>query len=493
VQPQFFAGFLSAFVLSYVGIGTSFCLQQRIERERPKLIFGLHSLSLAVCAATVAVFRAVGASDSYGLWTIAIGAELLAVALMLHFVLLFTNSPAAARLPKAIYTITLLFEVANLWRALVRPAVHGADVASLSSPPIPRAMLVHVSPLGGLAWLAATTAFLASFVLLARAAQRGRREAVGPMVGTIVASLSWGRDTLIAMGLLDGTFLGPLGGTILVVSVADAYLFLHARLSRELRRDYVRLRDAQRELRRKEQLTVIGELAAIVAHEIRNPLAIISNSVAGLRRRSLPDEEKDTLMRILDEESERLNLLVSNLLTYARPITPRPQRTSIGEILRRTMLSTASKGPLNFVIRQAAEADTLSADPDLLRHVLDNLVDNAGHAMNWRGTVEVVVHATQKGEVRGVTISVRDKGEGMNAEVSARARSPFFTTRPSGTGLGLAIVDRIVEAHGGELTIESEVGVGTTATVFIPDARVTTTPDPKRPSTETRHALAGDP
>jgi signal transduction histidine kinase len=110
------------------------------------------------------------------------------------------------------------------------------------------------------------------------------------------------------------------------------------------------------------------------------------------------------------------------------------------------------------------------ADPNLLRHVLDNLVDNAGQAMSWRGTLEIAVRAASRGAQRGVAISVKDRGEGMDAEVSSRARDPFYTTRPTGTGLGLAIVDRIVEAHGGDLTIESQSGVGTTATVFFPDA-----------------------
>jgi signal transduction histidine kinase len=101
--------------------------------------------------------------------------------------------------------------------------------------------------------------------------------------------------------------------------------------------------------------------------------------------------------------------------------------------------------------------------------VLDNLVDNAGHAMNWQGTVRIAVQSAKRGYTRGVIISVEDRGEGMGPEVSARARNPFFTTRATGTGLGLAIVDRIVEAHGGELTIESKSGVGTTVSAFIPD------------------------
>ena len=464
MQEQYLAGVLSAFVVSYLGIGASFCLQNRIERDPPKLTFGMHSLALGVCAIAVAAYR-VSATDSYWIWTLAAGAELLAVVLMLHFAILFSGSAAPRHFVPIAYGATALLQIGNLWRGLVRPADLARDGGSgwiLSH------VAVRVTPLGCFTWMLASVAFLATVALLARAVRQGRREAVGPLVGSVVATATWCRDALVVLGVVDGHWLGPLGSGVLVVSVADAYLFRHARLSRDLQRDYVQLRDAQRELRRKEQLTAIGELAAVVAHEIRNPLAIISNSVAGLRRRDLPDDEKETLMRILGEESARLNALISNLLTYVRPVVPKPQQASIRELLGRTMLSTSSKGPLEFEITADTDAERVSVDPHLLRHVLDNLVDNAGQAMNWRGTVQIAVCAAKKGNLRGVTIAVRDRGEGMNAEVCARAKNPFFTTRPTGTGLGLAIVDRIIEAHGGELTIESAVGLGTTAVVFIP-------------------------
>jgi signal transduction histidine kinase len=475
VQPQFLAGILSAFVVSYIGIGTSFCLQTLIAREPSKCIFGVHSISLGVCATAVALGRLHVASDSYALWTIATGTELLAMALLLHFVLTFTRPALPRRLPLTIYGVTLVFEVANLWRGLVRPtSVPGGFTAWTLDP-----VGVRISLLGSLAWAAASAALLISIGGLARAVREGRREATGPMVGAVIATVSWARDALIAAGIVDGSWLGPLGSVILVVSVADAYLFRHARLSRDLERDYVQLRDAQRELRRKEQLTAIGELAAVVAHEIRNPLAIIANSVAGLRRRDQPELETATLLRILGEESSRLNGLVSNLLTYARPMEARRQPVTVRELLQRTIMSIAPNGPLAIEI--ADDAEEVYADPNLLRHLLDNLVDNAGHAMNWHGTVRIVVQTAKHGYTRGVTISVQDRGEGMRPDVSARARNPFFTTRPTGTGLGLAIVDRIVEAHGGELTIESECGVGTTVTAFIPD-RGLAAPPPVTPS-----------
>ncbi len=473
------AGVVSAFVISYVGIGVSFCLQNLIDpREPTKVVFGAYSLALGVCAAVVAVSLARGAGDAYWIWTIATGADLLAVALLFHFALLFTLSsapwPSTARIPRAIYALTLVFELINLWRGLVRPAAAGSGSGWVHGWVLSHAG-VSISVLGVLAWLVASAALLSVVALMIRSVSKGRREAVGPMIGSVLVAVGWGRDALIAVGAIEGTWLGPLCNGLLVVSVADAYLFRHARLSRDLQHDYAELRDAQRELRRKEQLTAIGELAAVVAHEIRNPLAIISNSVAGLRRHGLLEEEKDTLLRILGEESSRLNGLVANLLTYARPIVPKLQPASVRELLRRTELSTALKGPLELETTEDGDAGQVSADPNLLRQVLDNLVDNAGQAMNWCGTVKIAVRAARRGDLHGATISVQDNGEGMDARVSARAKDPFFTTRPTGTGLGLAIVDRIVEAHGGEFVIESQPGIGTTATVFFPDASCSAT------------------
>ena len=278
------AGVVSALVISYVGIGVSFCLQNLIDRREPtKLVFGSHSLALGACAAAVAVGRTYGRSDAYWIWTVATGADLLAVALLLHFALLFSLSNPRSRLLRGVYGVTIVFEIVNSWRGLLAPSAIGATGDLVHGWLLP-GVAVRISAFGALAWLLASASLLCVVGLLARSLSRGRREAVGPLLGAVLVAFGWGHDALVALGTIEGTWFGPLCNGLLVVSVADAYLFRHATLSRDLQRDYAHLRDAQRELRRKEQLTAIGELAAVVAHEIRNPLAIISNSVAGLRR-----------------------------------------------------------------------------------------------------------------------------------------------------------------------------------------------------------------
>jgi signal transduction histidine kinase len=237
----------------------------------------------------------------------------------------------------------------------------------------------------------------------------------------------------------------------------------------ELRRSYEELRAAQEELVKKEQLAVVGELAAVIAHEVRNPLAIIANAGAGLRKQAISRQDHETLLAILDEETSRLNRLVTDLLRYARPVNVQRSDFSLADVLARA-LGLVSKDRASIATELLLEGHDgrIWGDSNLLRQVFDNLVVNAVQAMGGTGTLTVRVReATQEG-IDGVAIDIIDTGEGMDTQVRSRARDPFFTTRPSGTGLGLAIVDRIVDAHGGYLTIDSRSGEGTTVTVFLP-------------------------
>jgi signal transduction histidine kinase len=107
-------------------------------------------------------------------------------------------------------------------------------------------------------------------------------------------------------------------------------------------------------------------------------------------------------------------------------------------------------------------------DPGLMRQVLDNLIGNAVQAMQEEGTLLIRVTCGEQDGRRGAYVEIQDDGEGMDTQIRIQATTPFFTTRPSGTGLGLAIVDRIVEAHGGTMVIDSRLGAGTTVRLFLP-------------------------
>ncbi|MET0339825.1 MAG: ATP-binding protein [Polyangiales bacterium] len=239
----------------------------------------------------------------------------------------------------------------------------------------------------------------------------------------------------------------------------------------ELRRSYNELRDAQEQLLRREQLATMGELSAVIAHEVRNPLAIIKNAVSSLHRPALRDADRQVLLKILDEEADRLNRLVGDLLAYARPVTPQRQTVHVEDLVRGAVeLARAAQqreGSVTFDL-QLGEAHTIEGDPDLLRQALVNVAENALQAMPDGGTLTVRTHDAALDTAAAVAISIRDTGEGMDTLVRSKATVPFFTTRPTGTGLGLAIVHRLVLSHGGKVQIESSYGSGTTVSILLP-------------------------
>ncbi|MBI5517791.1 MAG: hypothetical protein HY909_28730 [Deltaproteobacteria bacterium] len=230
-------------------------------------------------------------------------------------------------------------------------------------------------------------------------------------------------------------------------------------------------------LAEREHLALVGELSAIVAHEVRNPLAVIRNATSSLQKPDRPANERLLLFSIIDEECDRLNRLVTDLLTLARPISPQLRMVDIPELLDRS-LEPARRADTEVDVRyDLSGEEPLYCDAQLLRHALENLIENAVQAMGTRGTLVVTVTRKAHPEGSDREFAVIDSGEGMNTEVRNNARRPFFTTRTSGTGLGLAIVERIVTAHNGALDIESKRGRGTTVRVRIPEQRPSV-PDP---------------
>lgn len=223
----------------------------------------------------------------------------------------------------------------------------------------------------------------------------------------------------------------------------------------------------------KEQLAAIGELSAMIAHEIRNPLTIIGNAVSSLRRKETTAQDRATLLAILEEEAGRLNRLMNDLLNYARPVSLELQPVELREVVERALALVPQHGSVDVELIEPEPVGEVLGDANLLRQVFENLVTNAAQAMSHEGgtlTVRIVKsgEAAARGGTPGVDVMVEDTGEGMDTSVRDRALLPFFTTRPAGTGLGLAIVSRFVQAHGGKLEIKSVAGTGTTVRVFLP-------------------------
>jgi signal transduction histidine kinase len=242
---------------------------------------------------------------------------------------------------------------------------------------------------------------------------------------------------------------------------------LHVR-TRELRSSREELLATRETLSSREQLAAVGELAAVVAHEVRNPLAILGNAVAGLRKDNIAATDRATLLEIIDSEATRLNRIVTDLLSFSRPVTLQRGSVQLNDLIDRALKLASTRTEVNVDQQMLLPSARVWADSNLLRQVFDNLIDNAIQAMESGGTLTVRVRLADTEEDEGIAVDIIDTGEGMDAAVRRRAKDPFFTTRPSGTGLGLAIVDRIVDAHGGRLEIDSRAGEGTKVTVHLP-------------------------
>ena len=315
---------------------------------------------------------------------------------------------------------------------------------------------------------------------------------VSALVG-IVAAL---HDLAIRLGVLRAPTLLDHAGILFVFAMSYALLDRFVRASEELRGKtaelasaYEELRQTQERLVRKEQLAAVGELSAVIAHEVRNPLAVIKNSVSGLRRRVVSDADRATLLDILDEETDRLNRLVHDLLAYAQPVVPKGRELVVRDLTRRVLdraLSGIAHAELVQIEWHLDGPETVHGDPELLRHALVNVVENALQAMPSGGTLTVRSEAAELDGKAAVALSFADTGEGMDTIVRAKARNPFFTTRPSGTGLGLAIVDRVIRNHGGRVEIDSKHGAGTTIRLLLPRERTSLIPIPVGESGEGR-------
>ncbi len=439
-------------------------------------------------AAVVAIAAATHVTGSF-LGPLATGSEAIGVAVAsrvglalalpatVHFALSYRTTPRPWQLLGGMYIATL---AAASWDVLRARASAGGLAAALEA-------LHRGVPFGSLGlatdWLALAAA-LASVVIAAYAYLEGRREGLAIVIGSTAFLTTSLNDMAVAAGLLRTGLLIDAGLAAFVGGIASAQSARFAGLSTDLERrtrelrtrtselgqSYEDLRAAQEELVKKEQLAVVGELAAVIAHEVRNPLAIIANAVAGLRKASISRQDHETLLAILDEETSRLNRLVTDLLRYARPVSVQRSDFSIADTIERALTLVAQdRRNIATELRFEGHDGRVWGDSNLLRQVFDNLVVNAVQAMGAVGTVTVRVRSANEDGVDGLAVDIIDTGEGMDTQVRSRARDPFFTTRPSGTGLGLAIVDRIVDAHGGHLAIESRSGEGTTVTVFLPN------------------------
>src|SRR5947209_10929080 len=235
-------------------------------------------------------------------------------------------------------------------------------------------------------------------------------------------------------------------------------------------------------IERQEKLASLGTLAAGVAHEIRNPLTAINVRLHSLKRTLVPGSSEPEDATVIDQEIQRLDRIVRDVLHFARPADPRPVTITAGSLFSRVRGLLDSQLEKASIRLNLASSPPLSirADPQQIEQVLINLIQNAAESIGRDGTITLRARSTlmplagrsfraKAGRAApAVILEVIDTGKGIPLKVQERLFDPFFTTKEAGTGLGLSIAARIVEKHGGALQYQTEVDRGTTFGIVLP-------------------------
>ena len=221
------------------------------------------------------------------------------------------------------------------------------------------------------------------------------------------------------------------------------------------------------QLNRAEHLSALGEMVAAVSHEIRNPLGIILSSAELMHKKLDAADPSNTLTGIIMEEAERLNIIITDFLNFARPRTPNLSLCRVDQIIDKniTFLTPQIQAGKYVVEHRLAETvPEIQADADMLYQAFLNILINAMQAMPDGGAINVMVDSDDY----MVKISIEDSGPGIAEDIREKIWDPFFTTKDKGTGLGLGIVKNIVKSHDGRITIDNLAGGGTRVAIDLP-------------------------
>jgi signal transduction histidine kinase len=226
----------------------------------------------------------------------------------------------------------------------------------------------------------------------------------------------------------------------------------------------------QREISQKERLTSLGRLSTVIAHEVRNPLMIIKASLHGLRRPDVDTAQLHEAVKDIDEEVGRLNRIVNEVLDFARPIAFERAEVDLNALCRAAATAAQASGPGGDITLALDPAiASVNTDAERLRIALVNMLVNARHAVNGSTVTAPVVLKSEAAGDR-VTLTIADRGAGIEPAALAHVFDPYFTTKRGGTGLGLPIAKNIIEGLGGSINVTSTSGYGTELRIELPVA-----------------------
>jgi signal transduction histidine kinase len=243
-------------------------------------------------------------------------------------------------------------------------------------------------------------------------------------------------------------------------------------------KDLTRVEQLEERERLRDRLAALGEMAAAIAHEVKNPLAGIEVMAGILKRQLAESPDAQSILADIIKECKMANAIVLEVLDFVRPIRLQVENVSITDAIR-DAISLAEghvpRGGVRLEVELPEQLPTIQGDPYQLRQIFTNLLMNAFEALNGNGVVTITASALNEegpagGEPQGpmVQVEVRDNGPGIPADVLEKIFSPFFTTKPQGSGLGLAIVRKIVDAHDGRIDVGVLDTGGTRFRVTLP-------------------------
>ena len=245
-------------------------------------------------------------------------------------------------------------------------------------------------------------------------------------------------------------------------------------------KDLTRVEQLEERERLRDRLAALGEMAAAIAHEVKNPLAGIEVMAGILKRQLTESPDAQNILADIIKEAKMANVIVQEVLAFVRPLRLQVEDVSVGDVVRDAVTMAEShwqKGKIEIRVEVPESLRPIQGDPHQLRQIFTNFVTNAFEAMNGAGTIEITAIAidgeeesTAAEQTPGpmVMITITDTGPGIPPEVMDRIFSPFFTTKPQGSGLGLAIVRKIVDAHDGRIDVGQRPGGGTVFRVTLP-------------------------
>jgi signal transduction histidine kinase len=311
------------------------------------------------------------------------------------------------------------------------------------------------------------------------------------LIGSTLASLA-----ACAMYLSFLFFLGPnqeideIGELILRVLFLPVVGFMTNQLA-QANRDEMRksqavaeklaeanrhLEEAEAQVRRSDRLAALGQLTAGLAHELRNPLGTLKTSADLLARRVSADNEIAREMAgYIQQEVDRINSLITRFLDFARPRNLRLERTDLHAMLDHAIElfdreKSGAAASVTVFKNYSPDIPPVRVEAELMEHVITNLLSNAAQAGSPGAVVTVKTRLAETAEGRKAEIAVIDRGSGIDPKHLENIFNPFFTTKPEGVGLGLAIVSKIVDEHGGQITVASTQGEGSVFRVYLPVA-----------------------